>query len=120
MTTGAAELRKLAGDRPDLLAEVAGIAPGASESKGPEYSAKGQAVAQLCRLAGADEALIPGWIAEGRRRAEAASLPPFSRPGRTPRCLRPGLLYAGRGTPGLVPSVPGLPAMRPVTSWPGS
>jgi hypothetical protein len=42
-------------------------------------------VAELCRLAGADEALIPGWIEEGKRRAEAAQLPPFSQPGRTPR-----------------------------------
>jgi hypothetical protein len=36
-------------------------------------------VAELCRMAGADEALIPQWIQEGRRRAEAAKLPPFSR-----------------------------------------
>ncbi len=69
MTAGAAELRELAGDRPDLLAEVAGIALGASESKGPEYTARGQAVAGLCRLAGADEDAVPRWIEEGRRRA---------------------------------------------------
>jgi hypothetical protein len=85
VAAGAAELQELAGDRPDLLAEVAGVAVGASESKGPEYAARGQAVAQLCRLAGADEDAIPKWIEEGRRRAEAASLPPFSRPGRIPR-----------------------------------
>jgi hypothetical protein len=42
-------------------------------------------VAELCRMAGADEALILQWIQEGRRRAGAAQLPPFSRPGRPPR-----------------------------------
>jgi hypothetical protein len=78
MTAGAAELRELAGDRPDLLAEVAGIALGASEGKGPEYGARSQAVAGLCRLAGADEDAIPSWIKEGRRRAASAALPPFS------------------------------------------
>jgi len=77
MTAGAAELRELAGDRPDLLAEVAGIALGASEGKGPEYGARSQAVAGLCRLAGADEDAIPRWVEEGRRRA-ASALPPFS------------------------------------------
>jgi|SRR5271166_623033 len=34
--------------------------------------------AQLCRLAGADETLIPHWIAEGRRRAGAARTRPHS------------------------------------------
>ena len=82
---GAAELRQIAGNRPDLLAETAGLALGASEDKGPEYQLQGQAVAELCRLAGADEALIPGWIDEGKRRAEASRMPPFSQPGRTPR-----------------------------------
>jgi hypothetical protein len=81
----AAELREVAGGRGDLLAEVAGLALGSAERRGPEYEARGQAVAELCRMAGADEALIPQWIEEGRRRAEAAKLPPFSRPGRAPR-----------------------------------
>ena len=80
-----AELREIAGDRGDLLAEVAGLALGSAENKGPEYEARGQAVAELCRMAGADQALIPQWIQQGRRRAEAAKLPPFSRPGRPPR-----------------------------------
>jgi hypothetical protein len=82
--SGAAELREAAGDRGDLLAEVAGLALGSANSRGPEYEARGQAVAELCWMAGADEALIPQWIQEGRRRAEAATLPPFSRPGRRP------------------------------------
>jgi hypothetical protein len=81
-----AELRQVAADRPDLLAEVAGISLGAAERKGPEYEALGQAVADLCRAAGAYEDLIPQWIEEGRRRAEDAARPPFSQPARrTPR-----------------------------------
>jgi hypothetical protein len=83
--SAAAELKEAAGDRGDLLAEVAGLALGSAEHRGLEYGARGQAVAELCRMAGADEALIPQWIQEGRRRAEAAKLPPFSRPGRPPR-----------------------------------
>jgi hypothetical protein len=75
---GAAELRELAGGRTDLLAETAGLAIGTAERKGPEYRARGQAVAELCRTAGADESLIPEWIEEGRRRAEARRHPPFS------------------------------------------
>jgi hypothetical protein len=84
-TAEVAELREVAGDRGDLLAEEAGIALGTSEDKGPQYRAQAQAIAELCRLAGADESLIPAWIEEGRRRAEAARLPPFSQPGRSPR-----------------------------------
>ena len=81
---GAAELEEVAGDRGDLLAEIAGFALGWAERRGPEYQARGQAVAELCRMAGADEVLIPQWIQEGRRRVEVAQLPPFSRPGRAP------------------------------------
>jgi hypothetical protein len=75
---GAAELRDIAGDRPDLLAEVAGVALGASGAKGEEYPAQAGAVAGLCRLAGADEDLIPQWIEEGKRRAGERRRPPFS------------------------------------------
>jgi hypothetical protein len=75
-TGGAAELREAPGDCADLLAEVAGIAAGASESKGPEYVAQGRAMADPCPMAGADEDLIPGWITEGKRRAEAARQKP--------------------------------------------
>jgi hypothetical protein len=74
-------------ERGDLLAEVAGLVLGSAERKGPEYEARAQAVAELCRMAGAEEALIPQWTEEGRRRAEAAQLPPFSRPARAPRRL---------------------------------
>jgi hypothetical protein len=82
---GAAELREVAGGRHDLLAEVAGIMLGTAEGKGPEYETQAQAVAELCRLAGADESLIPQWIEEGQHRAQASRLPPVSPPGRTPR-----------------------------------
>ena len=82
---GAAELREIAGGRADLLAEVAGLALGTAASKGDEYRARAEAVAGLCLLAGADQALIPQWTEEGRRRAEAARHPPFSRPRRTPQ-----------------------------------
>ena len=58
MTAGAAELREVA-DRPDLLAEVAGLTVGTPESRGPEYVARAQAVAGICRPADADEDPIP-------------------------------------------------------------
>ena len=56
---GADELAQVAGGRSDLLAEVAGLALGTAEGQGQEYQAKGQAIAELCRMAGADESLIP-------------------------------------------------------------
>src|SRR5271155_94318 len=76
-----AELREVAGDRPDLLAEEAGILIGFYQDddlQGP----KAANAARLCRAAGADEALIPQWIGEGKRRAEARRKPPFSHPAR--------------------------------------
>jgi hypothetical protein len=79
---GAVELREVAGERADLLAEVAGLTLGTIESKGDEYRALGQAVADLCRLAGADESQILQWTEEGRRRAELRRKPPFSDPAR--------------------------------------
>jgi hypothetical protein len=72
---GAAELREAAGDRADRLAEVAGIAIGTGESKDPEYVAQGWAMAELCRMAGADEDLIPGSIEEGKRSSITVRLP---------------------------------------------
>ena len=73
-----AALRELADGRSDLLAETAGILEGASEGELDE-PLKRQA-ARLCRLAGADEAAIPAWVEEGRRRRANASRPPFSEP----------------------------------------
>jgi hypothetical protein len=77
-----AELQEVADGRADLLAEVAGLALGTAEARGPDYAAMGQAVADLCRAAGADETLIPQRAEEGKRRAEARRMPPFSQPGR--------------------------------------
>ena len=71
-----AELRTLAGGRADLLAEVAGIFEGTSEGELDEPLCR--QAAMLCRKAGADAEAIPGWIAEGRRRAASAKQPPFS------------------------------------------
>ena len=68
------ELRALAGGRADLLAEVAGIFEGTSEGELDEPLAR--QAADLCRLAGAEETLIPQWAEEGRRRAAAARMPP--------------------------------------------
>ena len=83
-TAGAAELREVASGRSDLLSEEAGIALGTSRDKGPEYRTQAEAIAELSRLAGADESLIQEWIEEGRHRA-GATRPPFSHPGRSPR-----------------------------------
>jgi hypothetical protein len=77
---GVAELQQVAGDRSDLLAEVAGLELGAAEGNGQEYQARGQAIADLCRMAGADESLIPQWHQVGRERAVMAGRPPFSQP----------------------------------------
>jgi hypothetical protein len=79
-------------DGPALLAEVAGLALGAAEGKGQEYQAKARAVAGLCRQAGADEKLIPGWTQEGRRRANV-----LRPPSGAPRRIRPGQHPPGRG-----------------------
>ena len=58
-----AKLRELAGDRADLLAQVAGPPGRVSEVELDE--AKALAAAQLCIEAGADQTLIPRWIEEG-------------------------------------------------------
>jgi hypothetical protein len=71
-----------AGDRPDLLAEVAGILLGAIEGELDEPRSK--AAASFCIAAGADQSLILGWIEEGRRRVEIRRKPPFSDPARRP------------------------------------
>jgi hypothetical protein len=69
-----AELRALAGGRADLLAEVAGIFEGTSAGELDEPLA--QCAARLCRLAGADESLLPQWVEVGRRRAAVGRMPP--------------------------------------------
>jgi len=74
-----AELRELAGDRPDLLAHVAGILEGFSEGQLDEPLARQGAA--LCRDAGADLEAIGEWVTEGRRK-ESSGAPPFSAPRR--------------------------------------
>ena len=74
--TAVSALRHLAAGRTDLLAQVAGILEGASEGRHDEPLAR--QAAQLCRDAGADPELIPGWIKEGRRRRANARMPPPS------------------------------------------
>ena len=71
-----AALRELAGGRADLLAEVCGVMEGASEGELHEPLAR--QAAELCRKAGAGPEAIPRWIAGGRRRRDAARMPPFS------------------------------------------
>jgi hypothetical protein len=71
-----AELREIAGDRPDLLAHRAGTAIGFGES---QYDAVVyRLIADLCVKAGADRAQIPGWIDVGRQRAELARQVPYT------------------------------------------
>lgn len=72
-----AELRQVAGDRPDLLAEHAGLAIGQAEADALE-APRLRAEAELARLAGADETQLPGWIETGRKRAEQARLRPYT------------------------------------------
>ena len=64
------ELAEVADGRIDLLARHAGLAVGFHDhdSDAPIYLQ----IALLCIKAGADTALIPRWIEEGRRRAAAA------------------------------------------------
>ena len=73
-TAALTELAEVAAGRVDLLAQHAGLAVGFRErdSDAPICLQ----IAQLCIQAGADTALIPRWIAEGRRRAAARQFPP--------------------------------------------
>ncbi len=68
-----AELREIAGDRGDLLAEVAGLFIGFYRQTNQER--KAAAAARYCIAAGADPDLIPQWIEEGQCRAASARQP---------------------------------------------
>jgi hypothetical protein len=70
-----AELARVAAGRADLLAQAAGLALGFHAGTLEEPRLR-QAAGLLVR-AGADEALIPAWEAEGRRRAGAAARLPY-------------------------------------------
>ena len=75
----ARELRAMAGDRTDLLAEVAGLLLGYYRRTAEEPRAR--AAAHYCVAAGADPGLIPRWIEVGRHRAAAARQPARAGPG---------------------------------------
>ena len=108
---GAAELRQVAAGRNDLLAQEAGIELGFAESRGDQERNRAEQIARLCRLAGADEELVPQWIETGRRRAEERRMPPFSDPSpRTPRRSRTSLFDCGTqcGIPLRIPHMGGL------------
>jgi hypothetical protein len=82
------ELREIAGDRGDLLAEVAGLLMGFYRRTVAELRA--QAAAHYCIAAGADPDLIPRWIEVGRSRAAVARQAPDTGPEmeESPRPLR--------------------------------
>jgi hypothetical protein len=71
--TAVEELREIAGDRGDLLAEVAGLLIGFYRETRQER--KAEAAARYCIAAGADPDLIPRWIEEGQSRAAIARQP---------------------------------------------
>ena len=68
------ELRELAGDRVDLLAELAGTSIGVGESQLDQDVYR--QVADLGPEAGAGPEQIEYWIGVGRYRAELARIPP--------------------------------------------
>jgi hypothetical protein len=90
-----AELRELAGDRPDLLAQHAGLALGVAEASlgflVPQY----QAEAELCLAAGADETQIPAWVELGRKRAAQSRLASYIGGSRSGRFRPMGTLQPG-------------------------
>ncbi len=98
--TAVAELRELAGHRPDLLAHRAGTAIGFGES---QYDAVVyRLIADLCIKAGADPAQIPAWIEVGRQRAELARQVPYT-----------GAAHAAPHPPPHLARQPGAPRIRP-------
>jgi hypothetical protein len=73
-----AAVAELVGERADraaLLAETAGVMLGTA--RWPEDADQAERSAELLKAAGADQDLIPQWVAEGQRRAARAALPPF-------------------------------------------
>jgi hypothetical protein len=72
------ELREIAGDRGDLLAQVAGLLIGFYRRTGEEV--KAHVAARYCIAAGADPDLVPHWIQVGGHRAAVARQAPYVRP----------------------------------------
>ena len=95
-----AELREIAGHRPDLLAHRAGTAIGFGES---QYDAVVyRLIAELCMKAGADPDQVQAWVQVGRHRAELARQVPYTgtahpgpMPGRPGRGSRGGAPHGG-------------------------
>ena len=69
------ELRELAGDRADLLAEAAGVQLG---REGQPDEGWRRRTAALCVAAGADESQVHRWAEVGRERARMASRRPYT------------------------------------------
>jgi hypothetical protein len=78
LDAAATELREVAGDRPDLLAEHAGVCLGWAEAVAPILASRFRAEADPCIAAGADPEKIRQWIPAGRERAEAAQQAPHT------------------------------------------
>lgn len=75
-----AELREIAGSRPDLLAEHAGVCLGWAQDDTPAEAPCFQAEAELCRTAGAPADLIEKWISVGRERVGGSRQAPYGSP----------------------------------------
>jgi hypothetical protein len=73
-----AELAGEAAGRSDLLAEHAGICLGRAESEDGWQATIARLRAELAIQAGADEALLPGWLEVGRERASASRRVPYT------------------------------------------
>ena len=69
-----AELRELAGHRPDLLAEHAGVCMGMAEIGQDILRPQLRAEAELAIAAGAVPSDVQKWVEVGRKRAEQARL----------------------------------------------
>jgi hypothetical protein len=73
-----AELRSVAGDRPELLAEHAGICLGMADEGLDILAPQHRAEAELAIAAGADETQVPAWIEVGRNRARDIAAMPYT------------------------------------------
>jgi hypothetical protein len=73
-----AELRDLAGGRPDLLAQHAGVRLGWAQAAASAEAPGLRAEAELCKQAGAPAGLIEPWIETGRQRRFSARATPYT------------------------------------------
>ena len=70
ITEAVTELRQLAAEESDLLAQAAGILAGAWSADPSAHAGHRLVAAGLLVMAGADLGLLERWISEGRRRAQ--------------------------------------------------